>query len=691
MLQNKKISENSSMKSFPNDNMSQNNSKSYLNHIESKGKKETEQQSNSGTSISSNKDSYNKFISKIKLGYHLKNPENRCQTIILHTSLDRSYELNDSLNQNEINKDPKFDDLFKDKNYNSNNEQNNMSNYTGSELDQLLNNGFMLDNSAQNKNKRETINQINKKYEEEKKTNNERILDINDIHKNQTEKVRKDNLTINFNNNMFFVNDNKKKNSFPIKQLYNNLKRKSDNSFQDKVFMSNNPFEDTYPGLKNDEKDNNDNNNLLPYGFQNNPFCVKNNNYKNLSSEEMDLNPSKKNYDNSNLNNLSTKFNTNNTNFNDESNNNFNQNNKGISPFNTGNNMSNNSFQYFGNPESDLNNNKNNDGNNTNMDNSNLKFSFNPLNYPNNKDNQFDINYTSKIFPEKSPYQGNNNMNIQNYPNRQINDNDIHKTEPNNKEIENNNSNSQIYLDLKQPDLSESNYHNNLMPDKFNQNSNNNNINFGQKPQYNPSYKINIPENSLNNQNIDNNLDNIQNPNNINYTPLNVNPKDDNGNNVNYIINNQEVIVQEDENKSLDSNIEILDNEQYSKNKISNLLKSLLYGLLLGSTVTGLFWLRNEEIKKCLLEKYNNVNFDSIINFFKSIFNLGEFFKKIFSKEKKEVYSKVLKLTFVYIYDFFEKYKDEFRLLEIFLSIYAVWFIIKSLIKLAIKSKKQHK
>ena len=284
------------MKSFQNDNMSQNNSKSYLNHNESKGKKETEQQSNSGTSISSNKDSYNKFISKIKLGYHLKNPENRCQTIILHTSLDRSYELNDSLNQNEINKDPKFDDLFKDKNYNSNNEQNNMSNYTGSELDQLLNNGFMLDNSAQNKNKRETVNQINKKYEEEKKTNNERILDINDMNKNQTEK---ENCIADIGPSMKEI-----KNEEGIKKLdvdnyyihspHNNLfyMNNSNNSIPKIDRYFNNNLIDTDSNMQDIENNNNANDeNFFNYSFYNNKNNNKiiNNNYINKLNENNEI------------------------------------------------------------------------------------------------------------------------------------------------------------------------------------------------------------------------------------------------------------------------------------------------------------------------------------------------------------------------------------------------------------------
>ena len=86
--------------------------------------------SNSHTSNSSNKDSYNFFVSKLKLNYHLKNPQSHIQTIYLHKNLDQKIsELNDSLTQNEINNDH---NLFKNKNLN--NENNNIiSNLNGKE------------------------------------------------------------------------------------------------------------------------------------------------------------------------------------------------------------------------------------------------------------------------------------------------------------------------------------------------------------------------------------------------------------------------------------------------------------------------------------------------------------------------------------------------------------------------------
>ena len=55
----------------------------------------------SGTSISSNKktnqnDSYNNFISRIKLNYNLLHPKQRIQTIILHSNIDKSINMSEN-------------------------------------------------------------------------------------------------------------------------------------------------------------------------------------------------------------------------------------------------------------------------------------------------------------------------------------------------------------------------------------------------------------------------------------------------------------------------------------------------------------------------------------------------------------------------------------------------------------------
>ena len=315
------------------------------------------------------------------------------------------------------------------------------------------------------------------------------------------------------------------------------------------------------------------------------------------------------------------------------------------------------------------------------------------MNIPINEGKGNDVNYTSKIFPEKTIYPDNiiNNQKYQINQEQEIkNNNDIYEKGPNNNETNNQNSDSKTYIDLKYPypleldnDLNTGTFGQgqniDINNDKINDNDNNINPNQNNDLRLN----VNIPGNSLNDFN--NNLYNS--PNDLDYT-LKVNQNHDNNNN-----NNHEIILDGYENKSLRTSLssyEESNSELNSKGK-SNLLKSLLYGLLLGSTVTGLFWLRNEETRKYWLEKYRNVNFESIVNSFKNILNPVEFFQKIFSKEKRDVYSKVFGLSLVKFYDFFEKCGDGFRLFGLFLSIYAFWLIIKSLIKAAIKTKNQHK
>lgn len=667
-------------------------SKNTKNNTQSKEKIENELLSNSGTSISSNTDIYNNFVSKFKLNYHLKNPQFHTQTIILHPSLDKSFsELNDSLSQIEINNEPKFDNCFKNQN--------------SSKDSDLLNNGFILDNSSQysqninnlNNQKRNAINYINKLYEEEKNNNYENILDKSD-NNNSSEKPKKDNLTINFNNNMFFVNDNNEPKKYPLNLLFSGNKNNKENTFQDKVFISDNPFDDSYPGSK---KDQNKQKNLLPYGYQNNSFCgpnqdknnIKdNNNNISLPNKQNNLNPLNQKFNS--LNDLSTNQNTNNddNNFNNDKNDN-----EGISSFNFGNNNpSIISFPNLGNSESELNNNQN--PNNK----PNLQFSFNPLNYNNynngnkDKDNNNDINYVSKIFQGKNKNQNNflNNQNLPNIDNNN-NDDDPNISNPNNIDTNNNIYPNQGYPtklsnDLKQEslleyndDLDNDNNEDNLNPNyyngsaQFNPNINNNNY----KPKiYNSLDQLN--------PNIDININNKEPNDNVHY-PLDVNLKNPKLNNN---INNREHDDDED-NLLIQSleNSENLDIEKKSGDKENNILRSLLYGLLFGSATTGLLWLRNEETRKYFLDKFSGINFDSIINLFKSFLHPIDFFKRILSHEKRDVYLKVLGITFEKFFDFLEKYGDGIRFFGTIISVYILWLIIKFLINSTIKMWKQQK
>ena len=143
---------------------------------------------------------------------------------------------------------------------------------------------------------------------------------------------------------------------------------------------------------------------------------------------------------------------------------------------------------------------------------------------------------------------------------------------------------------------------------------------------------------------------------------------------------------------SLDYNDNIIFNEIEEKwrDKKCLILNSLLYGLLLGSTATCLFWLRNEETRQYFYEKYNRINIESVIHLFKTVLHPFDFLKKLLSGEKREVYSKVLGITFVKFFDFLEKYGDGFRLIGNFLFFYGIWLVFKSLLIASIKLWKQY-
>ena len=140
----------------------------------------SEKRSFNRTSISSkNKskenDSYNNFISRIKLNYNLLHPRQRIQTIILHSNLDKSMNMSDA----SIN-DLKNNDLS------SNNDDN-------------LNTGFILDNSGSyinNQNRRRKINHLNSVY-------NERLQKGEEEKNNQSAETKKNKSNSNFNKDIY--------------------------------------------------------------------------------------------------------------------------------------------------------------------------------------------------------------------------------------------------------------------------------------------------------------------------------------------------------------------------------------------------------------------------------------------------------------------------------------------------------
>ena len=733
MIQDRNSKETNSFQNYMEDNVSKENNNLFSGQKNTNSvnndKIDNEITSNTKTSISSNRDVYNNFVSKIKLNYHLNNPQGRTQTIILHTSLDRSI---NSIDNNSILENEKNNEIQNNNNINNpnlNSDTNSKSNFTMNIHDQL-NNGFLLDNSSQYSNnvnnlqyndnvkgekdeKRNAINHINKIYEDKMKIKDGDNLDIDNNNKSSAQ-VKKDNFTINFNNNMFFMNDNKNKKisqnnyqGFPVSNIFNNFKPTSEESFKDKVFSSQNEFEENYPGLKKEE---NNNNILLPFGYQNNPFCNpnqnNNNNHKqndmhdneyhslyvndknnnNLSPDQIKLGPTKSNYNNvkSDINELSTISGTNNYNYEQDKNNN-----KGISSFNLGNNNPSVNSLNFGQSLLDLNNNKIKDKTHLNEDEYKKKLIFNPINDDINNNNN-----NSPIYPDHQDDHSQqipiNYINEHNNPNYKDNiNNNNYDNQPNNINDDDNSFNSlKNTYDIK--DYSK-------LKNDLNQNGKNPNREY-----------IKYNDDNLENQNINNrpylfspdNNNIFYNNNNMNHINKDLNSNNiyikDNNNKTNNNNNNQEIILTGYEMKSLRTSLDYNDNSIFAeidekwRDKKCVILKSLLYGLLLGSTATCLFWLRNEETRKNFYEKYNRINIESVIHLFKTVLHPFEFLKKLLSEEKREVYSKVLSIAFVKFFDFLEKHGDGFRLIGNFLFFYGIWLVFKSLLRASIKLWKQY-
>ena len=562
----------------------------------------------SGTSISSNKktrenDSYNNFISRIKLNYNLLHPKQRIQTIILHSNIDKSINMSES----------SINDI--------------QSNDISGNVNDNLNTGFILDNSNENINKvnrRRTIDQLNRVYEE-------RLEKGKEEKNNQSAEPKKDKINNNFTSDIFGINDNAKIN---LGNIFNN--KNNENSNRDKVFLSQNGFIDNPQWMNYERKDISGQSN--EYKNKNNPLKGSNN-YLNEQNEKgiQDFNI---NYSSD----LSTNMNTNN----DRKNLFLNPKNKIIqkeiiSSFNNG--LNNNSLSEQMNSNLNLGYNSE-DSVNQNYNNNFLlgdKFTFKPRernNYENNSDPNFDLSkkYT---FPQNIP--NNNALNNFNGKSNLLNN-------------EENESGENLLL--KKPKTMINREENMDIIDKNNQEDINDNG-------YNNNYE--------NNENKNNNIKIV------------LSKKDDN---LNIDKNNYNINKDVEKDSSISITVSELSESDLlkKKSKGKNLFKSFLYGLLFGSTASGIFWLKDEETRKNLYEKIKGINFNSIIKFLKRIFsNPIEYFKKIFSDERMKDYLKVFGLTLGKFFDVFEGYNDWFRLIGIALSVYLCWLIVKSFIKALFK------
>ena len=569
----------------------------------------------SGTSISSNKktnqnDSYNNFISRIKLNYNLLHPKQRIQTIILHSNIDKSINMSEN----------SFSDI---KNIDSSGNKNDN-----------LNTGFIMDNSEENVNKvnrRRTINELNRVYEE-------RLEKGKEEKNNQSAEIKKDKINNNFANNIFDINNNTKVN---LGDIFNKNYDNNKNSHKDKVFLSQNDFIDNPQWNNYERKDVQDR--AIDYINKNNHNPLKRSNMHINEQNEKGIQDFNMNYS-SDSNDLSTNMNTGNN----RKNMFLNDKNKIsrkeiISSFNYG--INNNSLPDPRNSNLNLGNNSEQSVNQSFNNSLELgeKFTFKPKernNYEDYSNQNFDLSKKYN-FPQNIP----NNNTLNNIFNE--------KSSIFNKE---DNESGENHL-LKNPKTMFNHEENIDILAAYNQekiNDNSNNINYGDNKYINNNRNLFSSKN-----------DNILN-------------MDKNSNN----------IINEDaeKNSSLSLTVSDLDDLSKNKRKEKNIFKSFLYGLLFGSTASGIFWLKNEETRKHLYEKIKGINFKSIINFLKMVFsNPIEFFKKIFSDERMKNYLKVFGLTLGKFFDIFEGYNDWFRLIGIVLSVYLFWLIIKSFIKALFK------
>ena len=567
----------------------------------------------SGTSISSNKktnqnDSYNNFISRIKLNYNLLHPKQRIQTIILHSNIDKSINMSEN----------SFSDI---KNIDSSGNKNDN-----------LNTGFIMDNSEENVNKvnrRRTINELNRVYEE-------RLEKGKEEKNNQSAEIKKDKINNKFVNNIFDINNNTKVN---LGDIFNKNYDNNKNSHKDKVFLSQNDFIDNPQWNNYERKDVQDR--AIDYINKNNHNPLKRSNMHINEQNEKGIQDFNMNYS-SDSNDLSTNMNTGNN----RKNMFLNDKNKIsrkeiISSFNYG--INNNSLPDPRNSNLNLGNNSEQSVNQSFNNSLELgeKFTFKPKernNYEDYSNQNFDLSKKYN-FPQNIP-----NNNIFNEKSSIFNKED--------------NESGENHL-LKNPKTMFNHEENIDILAAYNQekiNDNSHNINYGDNKYINNNRNLFSSKN-----------DNILN-------------MDKNSNN---IINEEA-----EKNSSLSLTVSDLEENDLSKNKRKekNIFKSFLYGLLFGSTASGIFWLKNEETRKHLYEKIKGINFKSIINFLKMVFsNPIEFFKKIFSDERMKNYLKVFGLTLGKFFDVFEGYNDWFRLIGIVLSVYLFWLIIKSFIKALFK------
>ena len=141
----------------------------------------------------------------------------------------------------------------------------------------------------------------------------------------------------------------------------------------------------------------------------------------------------------------------------------------------------------------------------------------------------------------------------------------------------------------------------------------------------------------------------------------------------------------QDFNEIEDKNSENFKNQK----KGSNLISSLIYGLIFGFIGTLLLWCKDKKFRKYLKICYKNINYKSIINFLKYFLHPIELIKSIINNI--ENYKKILKECLNLFYQIIDDYSDIIRLLTLFMIIIFFWLIVKKIYQLIRKYYKKRK
>ena len=102
---------------------------------------------------------------------------------------------------------------------------------------------------------------------------------------------------------------------------------------------------------------------------------------------------------------------------------------------------------------------------------------------------------------------------------------------------------------------------------------------------------------------------------------------------------------------------------------------------------TLLLWCKNPKVREYLKSCYQNINTESIFNFFKSFLHPIDLIKSI----NIGALQKILQESLNYLYQFIDDYSDLWRLLGVIVMVYAFWLIIKIIFRKFLKNENKKK